>query len=156
MNSVNKIFLIGHIGHLDTFDPQKTYFNASIAINSYKKDKTTNEKIQETMWVNVVFFNKLAEIARAYLKKGMLIHVEGKLNISNYTDKEGIKKQYSKVLADQMTILSKKDDVQNNQNVNRSEVTDVTQPQQTQQAQLQQTAAETDPFAEDEHVDSPF
>ena len=77
---VNKVILIGNLGK----DPEVRYLpsggavtNVTIATSESWTDKASNEKKEKTEWHNVVFFNKLAEIAGQYLKKGAKVYLEG-------------------------------------------------------------------------------
>lgn len=108
MASVNKVILIGNLGR----DPEVRYTqdgaaicNITIATSSSWKDKSTGEKKEETEWHRVTFFGRLAEIAGEYLKKGKSVYVEGRLKTSKYTDKSGVEKYSTDVIADQMQML---------------------------------------------------
>ena len=82
MASINKVILVGNLGR----DPETRYMpdggavtNVSIATTDTWKDKTSGEKKEATEWHRVVFFNRLAEIAGEFLKKGSQVYVEGRL-----------------------------------------------------------------------------
>ena len=90
MASVNKVILLGNCGR----DPEVRYLpsgqavaNVSIATSSKRKDKTSGETIEDTQWHRVTFYDRLAEIAGEYVKKGRPIYVEGRLKYGVYTDK---------------------------------------------------------------------
>jgi single-strand DNA-binding protein len=107
--SVNKFIGIGNLGR----DPEMRFMpngnavcNFSIAISEKYKDKTSGDWKEVTEWVNVVMFGKLAEIAGEYLKKGSKVYVEGKLKTEKYTDKNGVDKFSTKVVAEKMDMLS--------------------------------------------------
>lgn len=107
--SVNKFIGIGNLGR----DPETRFMpngnavcNFSIAISEKYKDKTSNEWKEVTEWVNIVMFGKLAEIAGEYLRKGSKVYVEGKLKTEKYTDKSGVEKFSTKVVAEKMDMLS--------------------------------------------------
>ncbi len=108
MASVNKVILGGNLGR----DPE-TRFNAeggsitnvSIATTDTWKDKATGEKQERTEWHRVVFFNRLAEIASEYLKKGSQVYIEGGLRTRKWTDKEGQEKYTTEIVADRMQML---------------------------------------------------
>lgn len=114
MASVNKVILIGNLGR----DPEVRYSpegsaicNVSIATTSTWKDKTSGEKREETEWHRVVFYNRLAEIAGEYLKKGRPIYVEGRLKTRKWQDKETGADRYSTdIVADQMQMLGGRDE----------------------------------------------
>src|SRR5690348_1283459 len=109
MASVNKVILVGNLGR----DPEVRYSpdgaaicNMSIATTSSWKDKATGEKRDETEWHRVVFYNRLAEIAGEYLRKGRSVYVEGRLKTRKWQDKETGADRYStEIVADQMQML---------------------------------------------------
>jgi single-strand DNA-binding protein len=108
MASVNKVILIGNCGR----DPEVRYLpsgsavaNVSIATTSRRKDKTSGESIEETQWHRVSFFDRLAEIVGEYVKKGRPIYVEGRLVYRKYTDKDGIEKTATDIVATEMQLL---------------------------------------------------
>jgi single-strand DNA-binding protein len=107
--SVNKFIGIGNLGR----DPETRFMpngnavcNFSIAISEKYKDKVSGEWREVTEWVNIVMFGKLAEIAGEYLVKGSKVYVEGKLKTEKYTDKSGVEKFSTKVVAEKMDMLS--------------------------------------------------
>ncbi len=108
MASVNKVILIGNLGR----DPEVRYApsgaaicNVTIATSRQWKDKTSGERQEETEWHRVVFYDRLAEIAGEYLKKGRPVYVEGRLKTRKWTDKDGVEKYTTEVIADQMQLL---------------------------------------------------
>ncbi len=109
MASVNKVILVGNLGR----DPEVRYSpdgaaicNVSIATTSNWKDKTSGERREETEWHRVVFYNRLAEIAGEYLKKGRSVYVEGRLKTRKWQDKDTGADRYStEIVADQMQML---------------------------------------------------
>ncbi len=112
MASVNKVILVGNLGR----DPEVRYSpdggaicNVSIATTSNWKDKTSGEKREETEWHRVVFYNRLAEIAGEYLKKGRPVYVEGRLKTRKWQNKEGVDQYTTEVVADQMQMLGGRD-----------------------------------------------
>ncbi|MFW7340808.1 single-stranded DNA-binding protein [Pollutimonas sp. H1-120] len=114
MASVNKVILVGNLGR----DPEVRYSpdgaaicNVSIATTSQWKDKATGEKREETEWHRVVFYNRLAEIAGEYLKKGRSVYVEGRLKTRKWQDKDTGADRYSTdIVADQMQMLGGRGD----------------------------------------------
>jgi single-strand DNA-binding protein len=109
---VNKCFLIGRLSK----DPEVRYIqdgtavaNFSIATNEVWKDKN-GEKVQKTDWHNIVAWKRLGEICAEYLKKGSLVYIEGKISNSKYTDKEGVVKYKSEIVASTMKMLGGKQD----------------------------------------------
>ena len=89
---VNKVILIGNLGG----DPEVRYMpsggavtNITVATTDVWKDKETSAKQERTEWHRVVFFNRLAEIAGEYLKKGSKVFIEGSLRTRKWQDKSG-------------------------------------------------------------------
>jgi single-strand DNA-binding protein len=112
MASVNKVILIGNLGR----DPEVRYApsgaaicNVTIATSRQWKDKTSGERQEETEWHRVVFYDRLAEIAGEYLKKGRSVYVEGRLKTRKWTDKDGVDKYTTEVIADQMQMLGSRE-----------------------------------------------
>ena len=108
MASINKVILIGNLGR----DPEVRYTpsgaaicNVTIATSRNWKDKTTGDKVEETEWHRVVFYDRLAEIAGEYLKKGRSVYVEGRLKTRKWQDKEGKDTYTTEVIADNMQML---------------------------------------------------
>ena len=108
MASVNKVILIGNCGR----DPEVRYApsgaaicNVSIATSSRRKDKSSGETIEDTQWHRVTFYDRLAEIAGEYLKKGRPVYVEGRLKYGKYTDKDGVERNTVDIVATEMQLL---------------------------------------------------
>lgn len=114
MASLNKVQLIGNLGADPTvrYSPDGAAIcNISIACTSTWKDKATGERKEETEWVRVVFYNRLAEIAGEYLKKGRSVYVEGRLKTRKWQDKDTGQDRYStEIVADQMQMLGGRED----------------------------------------------
>ena len=113
MASVNKVIIIGNLGR----DPEVRYApsgaaicNVAIATSRSWKDKTSGERQEETEWHRVVFYDRLAEIAGEYLKKGKSIYVEGRLKTRKWTDKDGAEKITTEIIAQEMTMLGGRED----------------------------------------------
>lgn len=107
MASVNKVILLGNLGR----DPEVRYLpngdpvaNVTIATSRRYKGKT-GEMVEETEWHRVTFFGRLAEIASQYLKKGNPVYVEGRIKTNKYTDKDGIEKYATEIVANEMQLL---------------------------------------------------
>ena len=112
MASVNKVIIVGNLGK----DPEVRYMpsgaalcNVSVATTRQWKDKTSGEKQQETEWHRVTFFDRMAEIAGEYLKKGSAVYVEGRLKTRKYTDKDGVEKYSTDIVAVEMQLLGGRD-----------------------------------------------
>jgi single-strand DNA-binding protein len=108
MASVNKVILVGNLGR----DPETRYnpeggaiTNISVATTETWKDKASGEKQERTEWHRVVFFNRLAEIAGEYLKKGSQVYVEGSLRTRKWQDKEGKERYTTEIVAERMQML---------------------------------------------------
>ena len=112
MASVNKVILIGNLGR----DPEVRYTpggsavcNVSIATTRTWKNKESGEKQEETEWHRVVFFDRLAEIAGEYLKKGRSVYVEGRLKTRKWQDKDGVEKYTTEIVATDMQMLGSRE-----------------------------------------------
>ena len=112
MASVNKVILIGNLGR----DPEVRYTpngnavcNVSVATTRTWKNKESGDKNEETEWHRVVFYDRLAEIAGEYLKKGRSIYVEGRLKTRKWTDKDGAEKYTTEVIAQEMNMLGSRE-----------------------------------------------
>lgn len=110
MASLNKVMLIGHLGK----DPEVRYTPSGAAVCSFSlattetfKDKS-GDKQERTEWHNITIWNKLAEIAGEYLKKGSLVYLEGKNQTEKYQDKDGNDRYTTKVVCHSMTMLGGK------------------------------------------------
>lgn len=112
MASINKVILIGNLGR----DPEVRYTpsgaavcNVTLATSRNWKDKASGEKVEETEWHRVVFYDRLAEIAGEYLKKGRSVYVEGRLKTRKWQDKDGVEKYTTEVIADNMQMLGSRE-----------------------------------------------
>ena len=108
MASVNKVIIVGNLGR----DPETRYMpngdavtNVAVATTESWKDKNSGEKKELTEWHRITFYRKLAEIAGQYLKKGSQVYVEGRLQTRKWTDKDGIEKYTTEIIADTMQML---------------------------------------------------
>ncbi len=108
MASVNKVILIGNLGR----DPEVRYTpsgsavcNVTMATTRSWKSKESGEKVEETEWHRIVFYDRLAEIAGEYLKKGRSVYVEGRLKTRKWTDKDGAEKYTTEIIAQEMNML---------------------------------------------------
>jgi single-strand DNA-binding protein len=108
MASVNKVIIMGNLGR----DPEVKYTangaaicNITVATTRQWKDKQSGERQEETEWHRVVMFDRMAEIAGEYLKKGRPVFVEGRLRTRKWTDKEGVERYTTEVYATDMQLL---------------------------------------------------
>jgi single-strand DNA-binding protein len=105
---VNKVILLGNVGQ----DPQsrampsgKAVVNLRIATSKQWRDKTTGENKEATEWHTVVMFDRLAEIAAEYLRKGSQVYIEGELRTRKWQDKEGQDRYSTEIVANEMQML---------------------------------------------------
>ncbi|OUV29183.1 MAG: hypothetical protein CBC60_05270 [Betaproteobacteria bacterium TMED100] len=112
MSTLNKAMILGRLGR----DPEVRYTaggapvaNISIATNSRSKDKS-GEWQDITEWHRVVLFNKNAEIAEKYLKKGGAVYIEGRIQTRSWEDQQSGQKRYStEIIADQLKMMGGRD-----------------------------------------------
>ena len=104
---INKVILIGNCGQ----DPETRYMpsggavtNLTVATSESWKDKQTGQQQERTEWHRVVFFNRLAEIAGEYLKKGSKVYIEGSLRTRQW-EKDGVKRYTTEIVANEMQML---------------------------------------------------
>ena len=109
MASLNNCNFIGNIGKIETryLASGEAVTNCSIAVNESWKDKA-GEKQERTEWVNITAYKKLAEIMAQYCTKGMQIYVSGKMSTRKYTDKQGIERYATEIIASDMKMLGSK------------------------------------------------
>ena len=105
---INKVILVGNLGA----DPETRYMpsgsavtNLSLATSETWKDKQTGEQKERTEWHKVAMFNRLAEIAAEYLRKGSQVYIEGKLRTRKWQDRDGNDRYTTEVIADEMQML---------------------------------------------------
>ena len=107
MASVNRVILIGNLGH----DPEMRYMPSGDAVASFSiattetwKDKN-GQKQEQTEWHRISMFGKQAEVAGQYLKKGSSVYIEGRIQTRKWTDKDGQERQSTEIRADRMQML---------------------------------------------------
>ena len=112
MASVNKVILVGNCGR----DPEVRYLpsgqavaSVTLATSSKRKDKTSGEMIEETQWHRITFFDRLAEIAGEYVKKGRPIYVEGRIKYGKFTNKDGVEQNTCDIIATEMQLLGSRE-----------------------------------------------
>lgn len=105
---INKVILVGNLGR----DPETRYLpsggavtNITIATSESWTDKQTGQKQERTEWHRVVFFNRLAEIAGEYLRKGSKVYVEGALRTRKWQDQNGQDRYSTEIVANEMQML---------------------------------------------------
>jgi single-strand DNA-binding protein len=112
MASVNKVILVGNCGR----DPEVRYLpsgqavaNVTLATSSRRKDKNTGETVEDTQWHRITFYDRLAEIAGEYVKKGRPIYVEGRLKYGKFTNKDGVEQNTCDIIATEMQLLGSRE-----------------------------------------------
>ena len=105
---INKVIILGNLGN----DPETRYMpngnavtNLSIATSESWKDKNTGQMQEKTEWHRVVFFNRLAEIAGEYLRKGSKVYIEGSLRTRKWQDQSGNDRYTTEIVASDMQML---------------------------------------------------
>ena len=105
---VNRVIIIGNLGQ----DPDVKHAssggavaNISVATSDTWKDKQSGENQERTEWHRIVFFGKLAEIVGQYLRKGSKVYVEGRLQTRKWTDKAGVERYTTEIIASEMQML---------------------------------------------------
>lgn len=105
---LNKVMLIGNLGA----DPETRYMPSGGAVTNVRlattrrwKDRQSGERREETEWHRVVFFNRLAEVAGEYLRKGSQIYVEGRIRTQKWQDQSGQDRYTTEIVADEMQML---------------------------------------------------
>lgn len=111
MASLNKVELIGNCGRdaeLRYTPNGQAVANVSIATTSRRRDKNTGNVIEDTQWHRVTFYERLAEIAGEYAKKGRQVYVEGRIKYGKYTDKDGVERNTMDIVAHDIQLLGSK------------------------------------------------
>jgi len=138
-SGINKVILVGTCGK----DPETRYMpsggavtSISVATNESWKDKASGEKQERTEWHNITFFNRLAEIAGEYLKRGAQVYIEGSLRTEKWQDKQGNDRYTTKIIANEMQMLGgrSQQDFSGSQQGNQQQ--NYSHPQQSQPQQM--------------------
>lgn len=108
---INKVIIVGNLGA----DPETRHMPSGSAVTNFTvatseswKDKQTGEQKDRTEWHRVAMFNRLAEIAAEYLRKGSQVYIEGKLRTRKWQNKEGQDQYTTEIIADEMQMLGGK------------------------------------------------
>lgn len=155
---VNKVILVGNLGG----DPEQRSMpsgnavtNVTIATSESWKDKKTGQQQERTEWHRIVFFNRLAEIAGQYLRKGSKIYVEGSMRTRKWQDQNGADRYATEIVASEMQMLDSIGSAisggQHQQQHARPE-----HNQQSQQAHQSQSSSNSVPSIDDLDEDIPF
>lgn len=115
---INKVIIVGNLGG----DPEVRYMpsgsavtNITVATSESWKDKQTGQQQERREWHKIIFFNKLAEIAGEYLRKGSKVYVEGSLRTRKWQDQSGQDRYTTEIVASEMQMLDSKQDGQQSQ-----------------------------------------
>ena len=110
---VNKAIIVGNLGN----DPEvrrtqsgSAVATISVATSESWTDKGSGQKQTKTEWHKIVFFNRLAEVVEQYLTKGSQVYVEGKLETKKWTDKDGVDRYTTQIIARDMQMLGGRGD----------------------------------------------
>lgn len=105
---INKVILIGNLGA----DPEVRYMpqggavaNLTVATSESWTDKATNERKEQTEWHRVVIYQRLAEIAGEYLRKGSKVYLEGRLKTRKWQDQQGVERYTTEIIANELQML---------------------------------------------------
>ena len=105
---INKVILVGNLGQ----DPEIRFMpsggqvaNISVATSETWKDKQTGQPQERTEWHRVIFFNRLAEIAGEYLRKGSKVYIEGSLRTRKWQDKSGVDRYTTEIVGRELQML---------------------------------------------------
>jgi single-strand DNA-binding protein len=111
--SVNKVILVGHLGA----DPEVNFLPAGDPVANFRvattnrwNDKASGEKREQTEWHRITVFGKRAEFVSEYFKKGRQVYIEGELRTRKYTDKDGVEKYATEIIAQEVQLLGKRED----------------------------------------------
>ncbi|MAB47084.1 MULTISPECIES: single-stranded DNA-binding protein [Winogradskyella] len=130
--TLNKVMLIGHLGDevkMHYFDDKNCVGRFPLATNETYTNKTTNERVTNTEWHNIVVRNKAAEICEKYLTKGDKVYIEGRIKTRKWTDDKGMERYSTEIQCTDFTFLTNK----NEQQVQSPAAQQSTQPQQSTQ-----------------------
>ena len=109
---VNKVILIGNVGA----DPDVKYLEGGVAVARFSLatsevyNNKNGERVTQTEWHNIVLWRNLAQIAEKYVKKGMMLYVEGRLRTRSWDDQNGVKRYRTEIYGDNFQMLSRKQD----------------------------------------------
>lgn len=151
---LNKVTLIGRLG----VDPEVRYTPSGSAVTHIRlatsqrwKDKQTGEQREATEWHRIVFFNRLAEVAGEYLKKGSLTYVEGRIRTQKWQDQSGQDRYTTEIVAEQMKMLDNRSG--GTSNFNEAQPNQATSEQPASDNQQQPPSTPDSPPATNEDFD---
>ena len=134
INGVNKVIIIGCLGkdpEIKRFTSGGVVVNISVATSEARKDKQYGENKESAEWHRIVFFNRLAEIAGEYLKKGSKVYIEGKLQTRSWEDKSGNIRYITEIVASSMQMLDSKSPASEAATINKPVSAANTEPPQS-------------------------
>lgn len=111
MRGLNKVLLIGNLGkdpEIQNFDKGALLAKFPLATTETFKDKN-GQRQDKTEWHNIVVWGTLAEVAQKYLRKGMMVYVEGRIQSRQYEDKDGNKKHITEIRAENFQMLERRE-----------------------------------------------
>ncbi|WP_029462013.1 single-stranded DNA-binding protein [Serpentinimonas barnesii] len=112
MASVNKVILVGNCGRdaeIRYLPSGQAVANVTLATTSRRKDRTSGELVEDTQWHRITFYERMAEIAGEYVKKGRPIYVEGRLKYGKYTDQSGVERNTVDIIATELQLLGSRE-----------------------------------------------
>lgn len=117
MVSVNKVILMGNVGK----DPEVRYVEKDLPVATFSLATSTryipkgsNQAIEHTEWHRIVVWRHLAKIAEQYVKKGMALYIEGKLQTRTWTDQQGNQHSATEIVANDLQMINRKSGEQDN------------------------------------------
>lgn len=113
MSSVNRVTLLGNAGRdaeVRYMPSGKAVTTVSLATSSRRKDPQSGEMLEDTQWHRLTFYDRLAEVAGEYVKKGKSIYVEGRLKYGKYTDKDGVERNTTDIIVNELQLLGGRDE----------------------------------------------
>ena len=119
---VHKVILIGNVGA----DPEVRYLDGGVAVANLRLATTeryknkNGENVDQTEWHNIVLWRGLAEIVEKYVKKGMRLYIEGRIRTRSWDDQNGNKRYTTEIYADNMQMLSSRQEGDTGGNMNKS------------------------------------
>ncbi|MEF3078474.1 single-stranded DNA-binding protein [Winogradskyella poriferorum] len=131
--TLNKVMLIGHLGDevkMHYFDDKNCVGRFPLATNETYTNKTTNERVTNTEWHNIVVRNKAAEICEKYLTKGDKVYIEGRIKTRKWTDDKGMERYSTEIQCTDFTFLTNKNEQQQTQSSGAQQQSQPQQPVQ--------------------------
>ncbi len=146
--SVNKAILVGNVGK----DPEVRHLEGgtsvarfTLATSETYKNKS-GELVTNTEWHNIVAWRQLSDLAEKYIRKGRQLYVEGKITNRQYDDKDGNKRYISEIVADNIRLLGKKEEVENLRDNGPGRASGDSMPAPSQEDIMQSTETDDLPF----------